>query len=307
MNALAGCAVLTLLLYMLLHNWTLLMLTAGTVSGYLLLVWVVSKRAVDSPWRRLLAAVWNEPSGPELFGLVRFRTGPAHAFMEQHNVDKDEAEKLTLTHMMTKAWAKGLAAGLNVKIAGGFVSPYPTTDVACLVALDGGKDLAYVTIERCDEKSLTEIEVECSKRFKSAREGEERKSHQKATAIFALIPSCLGAILMELGSWVSIQLGMDLAVLSVKKHAFGCGIITNVGKRGVDTVIPPFPPVSRISALIAISKPINEAVVVDGHIQAEECLQGGMAFDLRFLTKDQCVRAVKAFKTAMENPKEHLA
>ena len=307
MNALGGCAVLTLLLYMLLHNWTLLLLTAGTVSGYLVFVWVVSKRAVDSSWRRLLSAAWNEPSGPELFGLVRFRTGPAHAFIELHNAGKEEREKLTMTHMMTKAWAKGLSAGLNVKIAGGFVSPYPTTDVACLVALDGGKDLAYVTIERCDEKSLNEIEVECSKRFKSVRDGEERKSHQKATAIFALIPSCLGATLMEAASWVSIQLGMDISALSVKKHPFGCGIITNVGKSGVDTVIPPFSPVCRIPALIAISKPINEAIVVDGHIQAAECLQGGIAFDLRFLTKDQCVRAVKAFKTAMENPKEHLA
>jgi hypothetical protein len=292
---------------MLLHNWTLLGLAAGLVAVYLLLVWVASKRALDSPWRRLLSAVWNEPSGPELFGLIRFRTGPALAFMQEFNVNKGEGEKLTITHMMTKAWAKGCAGGLNVKIAGGFLSPYPSTDVACLVALDGGKDLGWVTIERCDEKSLTEIEIECSKRFKSAREGEERKSHQKATAIFALIPSCLGAILMELGSWVSVQLGMDLAILSVKKHPFGCSVITNVGKKGVDAVYPPFSPVARVTSFIAISKPVNEAIVVDGHIQAEECLQGGISFDLRFLTRDQCVRAVKAFKTAMENPKEHLA
>lgn len=226
--------------------------------------------------------------------------------MTEHNATKAEGEKLTITQMLTKAWAKGLATGLNAKIAGGFYAPYPTTNVACLVALDGGTDLGWVTIERCNEKSLSEIEKECSKRFQSARDGEERQAHKKATGIFALIPSCLGAVFMELGSWVSVQLGIDLAMLSVKKHAFGCGVITNIGRRGVDMVLPPFPPLCRIPAIIAISKSLREAMVVDGNIQVEDCLQGCMAFDLRFLTKDQCARAVDTFKAAIENPKEHL-
>jgi len=305
MNALGGCAVFTLLLAML-RDWTLLVLVAVIVGAYLLLIWMISKRAVDASWRRLLSAVWSEPSGPELFGLVRFRTGPAHAFMEQYNAGKEDAEKLTLTHMMTKAWAKGLATGLTMKLAGGFVSSYPTTDVSCMVSLDGGQDLSYVTIEHCEGKPLCEVQAECSKRYKSVREGEERKSHRKATAVFALIPSCLGAVLMEVGSWITVQLGMSVPMLSVKRHAFGCGMITNVGKGGVDAAFPALPQVIRVTAMLAISKLLSEAIVVDGHIQAVECLQGGITFDLRFLTKDQCVRAVKAFKAAMENPKEYL-
>jgi hypothetical protein len=226
--------------------------------------------------------------------------------MQEYNANKAEGEKLTITHMMIKAWAKGLANGLNAKIAGGFLSPYPTTDVACMVALDGGNDLAYITIERCDQKSLTEIEIECNKRFKSVRAGEERKSHQKVTAIFGLFPSCLGAILMAIGSWVTVQLALNLPILSVKRHGLGCGILTNVGKRGVDIGIPALPQVVRVPAMLAISKPINEVIVEDGRIQAEECLQGGMTLDLRFISKNQGVYAAKAFKTAMENPREQL-
>lgn len=307
MNALAGCALVSLLLYMLLHNWTLLLLVVLFISAYLLLVLALAKKAVVTPWRLILSAVWSQPSGPELFGLVRFRTAPAQAYMEEHNKQRQQNEKLTITHMLTKAWAMALAGVLSGKISHGYYVPYPTTDVACLVALDQGKDLGWVTIERANEKSLNQIETECSKRFVSAREGEERQAHKKATALFQLIPSCFGAVLMEIGSWVGVALGMDLAVISVKKHPFGCGIITNVGKNGVDLVWPPFPPLCRIGAIIAISKQLTEAMVVNGSIQAEECLQGCIAFDLRFLTKDQCAKVAQRFKQAIENPKEHLA
>jgi len=72
---------------------------------------------------------------------------------------KEKGYKITMTTIVIKAVAEMLkgAPDANGRITFGKFVPYDKVSVSCLVDIDGGKDLAAMTVIDADKMSIEEI------------------------------------------------------------------------------------------------------------------------------------------------------
>ncbi|CAG9325100.1 unnamed protein product [Blepharisma stoltei] len=255
-----------------------------------------------------MISTWSDPSGPEIYTQIKVRFTNALEFLEK--ASKETGKKVTVTHLVCRSVGEAVKyfPELNGKLMFGNFVPFDTIDVSCLVALEEGKDLGFICFKDIDHKDLATIYDETQKKVGSIRgkEGEERKIHEKVSAPFKLIPTCVGAIIMETFSWLGGSIGLDLPMFNLKRHPFGCATVTNVGTFNVETIYGPFPPVERIAMLVVISSTRDEAIVVDGQIVVEKVLTMTVTFDNRFIDGHRAAKAASKMKEVLERPGDFL-
>lgn len=87
---------------------------------------------------------------------------------------------MSITHLVIKALAQGLLTGkdsMNGKLVFGKFIPSKNVNVSCLVDVGGGKDLAALVVEKCEEKSIEEISKYITDRASRVKK-EEDKEHK---------------------------------------------------------------------------------------------------------------------------------
>lgn len=308
MNGLAVCSILGLMLYVLFFNWELLTIFIYVSSGYLFLTYLYYPywSPYNSLRKKVSISTWAEPYGPEIFSQIKVRFSNALRLIEQLNADGKS--HITPTHLVIKAVADTLSKfpALNGKLAFGSFVPYETVDVSCLVALDGGNDLGFVCFRNADHKSLRDIENEAQKSVVSARSGEERKMHSKASGPFKLIPTCVGGILVEVVSWLAITVGIDLSLFGVKKNTCGPAVITNIGTMGAELIYAPFPPMLRLPVILVMNTIRDEVVVNNGELAIDKVLTISATIDHRFIDGIQALKAQNFLQQVLEDPEKYL-
>ena len=98
--------------------------------------------------RKLTIATWDAPREGNIYGKLTVDATQALRYLE--TVRERTGEKVTITHLVGKAVAMALrkAPTLNGRIVWGKFEPFPTVDVAFLVALEEGNDLAKAKVRR---------------------------------------------------------------------------------------------------------------------------------------------------------------
>ena len=98
--------------------------------------------------RKLAIASWGEPSEGNIYGKLTVDMTRALRYLEE--LRGRSGEKVTVTHLVGKAIAEALrrAPTLNGRVRLGEYIPFDTVDIAFLVALEGGNDLAKAKV--CD-------------------------------------------------------------------------------------------------------------------------------------------------------------
>jgi hypothetical protein len=188
--------------------------------------------------RKLAIASWAAPREGNIYGKLTIDATEALAYVEW--LRQKTGEKITLTHLVGKAVAMALAEapGLNGVIRFGRFVPHPTVDVAYLVALEEGKNLAKAKVTEADRKSVLDIAKELRALAEKLHSGKDEQ-FKKSMGPLSWMPSWLIRPIVYTTGFLASVLGWSIPPLGVESRPFGGAIITNVGVFGLDEGFAP--------------------------------------------------------------------
>jgi len=232
--------------------------------------------------RKLAIATWGNPKEGMIYGKLVIDAAPAVAYIDDFR--ERTGERLTITHLVTKAVALGLreAPGLNGTVRLGSFVPFETVDLSLLVTLDGGRDLAKVKIDRCDEKPLVELCSETRAGASKLRDGKD-KEFEKSKPLLRALPTWLLRPLLKLTGFLASSMGWSIPALGVTRFPFGAGVVSSIGMLGIDEGFIPPTPWCRVPLYIGVGRIHDAAQVVDGEVVVGAQLILTASLDHRFV------------------------
>lgn len=251
--------------------------------------------------RKLAIATWSSPREGNIYGKLTVDAGPALAYVE--HLRKTTGEKVTITHLVGRAVGEALkhAPTLNGRIVFGRYVPHETVDVAFLVALENGNDLAKAKVERVDAKTVVEIARELRERAGRLRDGKD-PDFEKSKGIVRLLPMFLLRPLVAATGWLTGALGIDARALGLERFPFGACIITNVGVFGLDEGFAPPTPFARVPVYVLVGAVRERPAAVDGKVVVRPELSLCCTVDHRFIDGAQGAVLAKIVRRVLENP-----
>ena len=256
---------------------------------------------MNSTRRKLAIATWGAPDEGNIYGKLTVDATELLKFMD-HVLEKT-GEKVTITHMVGKAVAMGLAKapGLNGRIAWGTYIPHTTVDITYLVALQEGADLAKVKIAELDKKPVSAVATELRRKAEKLRKGED-SDFEKSKGMLKLLPVWLLRPIVKLTGWLTGALGVSMPALGLEAFPFGSCIITSVGMLGIDEAFAPHTPFARVPILVLVGAVKDTPVVRDGQVVVSPQLTLTATVDHRFVDGFQLATVAKTIRTTLENP-----
>jgi len=253
--------------------------------------------------RKLAIATWSSPREGNIYGKLTVDATEALAYID--DVKERTGERVTLTHLVGAAVGRALGQtpGLNGKILWGRYYPHKTVDVAYLVALDGGNNLAKAKVTDVDHKTPTDIAKELRELAEKLRTGKD-DAFKKSMGPVKFMPTWLLRPVLYVTGWLASSLGVRIKALGVERYPFGSAIITSVGMFGLDEGWAPPTPFARVPVYVLIGALREQPSVVDGEIVIRKKLTLCATIDHRFLDGFQGGTLAKVVKRLLENPAE---
>lgn len=256
---------------------------------------------MNSTRRKLAIATWGPPDEGNIYGKLTVEATELMKYME--HVREKTGEKVTVTHMVGKAVAMGLAKapGLNGRIAWGTYIPHKTVDITYLVALEDGADLAKVKIAELDKKPVSAVATELRQRAEKLRKGQDSE-FEKSKGMLKLLPSWLLRPIVKLTGWLTGALGVSMPALGLEAFPFGSCVITSVGMLGIDEAFAPHTPFTKVPILVLVGAVRETPVVRDGAVVVRQMLTMTATVDHRFVDGFQLATVAKTIRATLENP-----
>jgi pyruvate/2-oxoglutarate dehydrogenase complex dihydrolipoamide acyltransferase (E2) component len=251
--------------------------------------------------RKLAIATWSAPREGNIYGKLTVDATQALAYIQW--LRDTTGEKVTITHLVGCACGRALAQtpSLNGRIFLGRYLPHDTVDLAFLVVLEGGKNLAKAKIEHIDQKTPAEVAVQLREMATALREGRD-EAFKKSQGPLALLPTWLIRPLVWFSGWLTSSAGVGLDGLGLERFPFGSCIVTSVGMFGLDEGFAPPTPFARVPVYVLIGALRDQVVMIDGQPQARPHLTLCATIDHRFLDGAQGGLLAKVVRDVLENP-----
>ena len=199
--------------------------------------------------RKLSIATWSAPSEGNIYGKLTLDATEALRYVAHHR--EQSGEKVTITHLVGKAVALAMsrAPGLNGVIRLGTYVQRSSVDVAFLVALEEGQNLAKAKICDYDRKSVVDAAVELRQLAEKLHQGRDEQFN-KSMGPLKWMPTWLIRPLVKVTGYVASVLGWSVPALGVEAYPFGSCIITNVGVFGLDEGYAPPTPFAHVPVYV---------------------------------------------------------
>jgi len=262
-----------------------------------------------STFRRIALGSWRRPSDPTAYGALTLRMDPALAYIEAFRAAT--GRHLTITHLMARAAAAVFerVPEANATLRAGRLYRRRRIGVFFQVAMkdpaNGQIDLSGATIHDPERKSLIEICDELEARFTAVRSDRDgalaRVRHMLARLPLRAMPA-----LIELTSFASYTLNLDLGWAGVPRDAFGSVMITNVGALGLEEAYVPLLPYSHVPLLLALGAIREVPVVRDGAVAIEHVMKVCATLDHRVLDGAHAAVMAETLKAWIEEPFAHF-
>jgi pyruvate dehydrogenase E2 component (dihydrolipoamide acetyltransferase) len=251
--------------------------------------------------RKIAIATWSSPKEGNIYGKISVDMSNALAYIDF--LRKTSSQKITVTHLVGKAAAVALkdCPDINGRIFLGKYIPHKTVDMAFLVSLEGGKDLAKFKVLDMDKKTTVEIASDLALGARRLREGKDA-NFEKPKGLIKFLPTWLIRPLLWLTGYISGAMGIDVEFLGLEKFPFGAGIITSVGMFGLDEGYAPPTPFARVPLYITIPEVKKRPVVVEDQIVIRPMLDVTATIDHRFLDGHRGAILAKVMRNLLENP-----
>lgn len=170
-----------------------------------------------------------------------------------------------------------------------------------LVDVDGGQDLAAVTLWDQHDSEIMDIVKVCNEQIMRTKK-KQNTDHNESTKLFPYLPSWFLGILTQVGSYLIQQMEVSVPPLKLKANQFGHMVLTNVGAIGMEEGIAPMPFSLHAMSCICAGKAIKKPVVVDDEIVVRDICKLVFTTDHRFGDAANALPFFKVVKAYMEDP-----
>jgi len=247
-----------------------------------------------------MVATWSEPSEGNIYGLMNVNCDRLVHFIAQQ---KESGSKMTVTHCVLKAVALAFrnTPSLNSLLIDDTFVPKKTIDVCCLVAVDEGKDLAFVNIKEADNKSLKQIGEEIQTKSNTLREHKDEEFN-KSKPLMKTLPVFVLRFIVHFFGYLTNALDISVPALGLRGSSFGTVMITNVGMMGVEQAFAPHTPFARVPITLLLGSIEKRPVVVDDKIVIQNQMTLNATIDHRYVDGTEIAKLSKAMRYHLENP-----
>jgi 2-oxoacid dehydrogenases acyltransferase (catalytic domain) len=262
-----------------------------------------------STFRRLSLGTWRTAADPSVYGSLTLRMDEALAYIEAFRAAT--GRHLTVTHLMARAAAAVFEQVPDANVLLRHGRPYRRREIGVFfqIAMEdpetGKVDLSGATIHDPQRKSLADICDELEDRFAAVRRGRDRELAGVRKLLARLPVRAIGKVL-ELTSFLSYTLNLDLRWAGVPHDAFGSIMITNVGSLGLEEAYVPLVPFSRVPILLALGAIRETPVARDGRVTTEHVMKVCATFDHRIIDGSHAAVMARTLRTWIEEPFAHF-
>lgn len=257
-------------------------------------------------WRRMALNTWRPPHDPTVYGTIELDVSRALEWLSEQR--RETGVKITLTHLVGKAVAMAIAERPEVNAVvrrGRHIYLRDSIDIFFQVAFEGGEDLSGAKVTGADAKSVLDIARELAERADRIRKHQE-EDIARGRNIVERLPVLLQRPALDLGAWLTYDLGLNLRPLGIPYDQFGSAMVTNVGMFGLPSGFAPLVPFARTPILLTIGAVQARPVAVDDRVEVRPMLTVGATFDHRVLDGYQAGKLATRFRSVIENPAEAL-
>jgi pyruvate/2-oxoglutarate dehydrogenase complex dihydrolipoamide acyltransferase (E2) component len=251
--------------------------------------------------RKIAIASWSSPKEGNIYGKLSMDMGNALAYIDY--LRSSSGQKISITHLVGKAAGMALAdcPDLNGRIFLGRYIPHKTVDLAFLVSLEGGKDLAKFKVCDIDKKTIVEVAKELAQGAERLRQGKD-ENFEKPKTMIKMLPTWLIRPLLWLTGYITGAVGIDVKALGLEKFPFGAAIVTSVGMFGLDEGYAPPTPFARVPIYLTIPEIKKRPVVINDQIVIRPMLDLTATIDHRFLDGHRGAMVAKVMRNLLQNP-----
>lgn len=239
-----------------------------------------------SMFRKIAIGTWRTAFDPSVYGTLTLPMDAATQYIAEFR--EKTGRRLTISHMMAKAAAACFERMPDANAILRFNRPYQrkTIGVFFQVAMtDEGEDkidLSGATIYDVEKKSLMEIYEEFNEKVERVRQRKD-PALEKTRSSFRLIPFLFLNAFLNVISFLTYTLNLDLRWAGLPKDPFGSVMITNIGSLGLEEAYVPLVPYSRCPMLLATGAIKEVPVVEDGEVVIRKQMRVHATFDHRFI------------------------
>jgi len=251
-------------------------------------------------WRKIANAMWRGPNDPQIYGAIEVDATAMRRFVDGC---RELGHRITPTHLVGRAIALMLrdVPELNVRIVGGHAIQRESADVFFITAIEGGRDLTGVKVERVEHKSVVELAEELDDRAGAAKSGRDPDLAKSKRAMDALPVPVLRAAL-RVTSWITGELNRSIEALGLARSPFGSAVVTSVGMFGLPMGFAPLSWMYRVPLLVLVGTIVERPVAIDGRVEVRPMLPITATIDHRFVDGWHIGRAMDSFRAYLESP-----
>ena len=258
----------------------------------------MGKKNFNSEWRRVAIAIYSKPADSKILGSVDIDVTDLETFI---NRKRKEGVKITLTHCVTLALARGVKTEvpeLNCYVKRGKIVERDSVDAMISVLLKG-EEMGSVKVPDADRMTLSELSDFLSLKIKEARSGDESKEMKKK-GVIAAIPWPFRRWLFKLIKLVTINWGFSVAGISANNY--GSFVVANIGTLGLDTGYPALFPTSNVAMVVTMGGVFKRPAVVGDKILPRRILTISVALDHRVVDASHGGKMFRYVKNILRDP-----
>ncbi len=263
-------------------------------------VFLMGKNEYMTTRRKLAISSWSSPKEGNIYGKLNVNATKTLEYIEEARA---KGMKVTITHIVGKAMAETLkmAPSLNGRIVRGKFVPHDSIDIAFLISLEEGSDLAKAKIFNVDQKSIHQISEELREIAEKLRKGKD-KDFEKSKDVLRTMPTGVIRPTLKITGYLANALGWNMKNFGMERFSFGSCIITSLGMFGIDEGYAPPTPFARVPLYVLVGSVRPLPVVIDGELAIQETLTLTATIDHRFIDGHQLSVLSKMMRSIIENP-----
>jgi len=242
-----------LYIYFLLYDWRMLVIYWSIVAVHTVIHYCIRDESTNLNRLKIRLATWDSPTDSNCYVKMVVPVGPWEKYAAKKL--KEDGTKVTLTHVALKSVGHAMSRvpGTNGKITFGKFSQFPTVDVNTLIDMDGS-DLAQITVTNTDGKSIKEMSDETRDIVRKIK-SKKNTDHKERTKAFDYMPDWMVSIALQVGAFLSYNMGMAVPALKMKKHGMGSFLLTNVSSLNFKEAYAPLCNFTRNAATCVLCTP----------------------------------------------------
>lgn len=265
----------------------------------------LEKKQDLSSFRRIAIGTWRNAYDPSIYGQLRLRADKMLRYIDEFRART--GKRLTITHVMAKAVALVMHEMPDANAVLRFNRIYLRKDIGVFfqVAMEDPVnkqiDLSGATIFDAHSKTLEQIVDEFEAKVQKVRAGKD-KELEGTRSTFKKIPFFFLNTFLDLLSFFSFTLNLDLRFLGIPKDPFGSAMVTNVGSLGLEEAYVPLVPYSKVPLLVAVGNVADEAVVEGDRVVPAKVLRACATLDHRVLDGMHAAHMSKSLRKIFDDP-----